>query len=79
MSDILDKRTLNKHTLEQDVLDDSKLKIAKLKANISTVLIGQDTVLEQVIIAFLAGGHVLLEGVPGLGKTLLIRALADSI
>jgi MoxR-like ATPase len=79
MSDTLDKRTLNKHTLEQDVLDDSKLKIAKLKANISTVLIGQDTVLEQVIIAFLAGGHVLLEGVPGLGKTLLIRALADSI
>lgn len=66
-------------TLDNDILQQSQQKIALLKQNVSQVLIGQDTVLEQVIIAFLAGGHVLIEGVPGLGKTLLIRALAQSI
>ncbi|MEO9947415.1 MAG: MoxR family ATPase [Paraglaciecola sp.] len=66
-------------TLDNDILQQSKQKIALLKQNVSQILIGQDAVLEQVIIAFLAGGHVLIEGVPGLGKTLLIRALAQSI
>jgi len=49
-----------------------------LKNEIGKVLIGQDAVIEQVLIALLAGGHVLIEGVPGLGKTLLIRALAKT-
>ncbi|MFT2089481.1 AAA family ATPase [Paraglaciecola sp. 2405UD69-4] len=66
-------------TLDNDILQQATQKIALLKQNVSQILIGQDTVLEQVIIAFLAGGHVLIEGVPGLGKTLLIRALAQSI
>src|SRR5437773_2429520 len=39
------------------------------------VIVGQDTVIAQVITALVAGGHVLLEGVPGLGKTLLVRTL----
>ena len=47
-----------------------------LLAEISKVLIGQDGVISQVLICLLAGGHVLIEGVPGLGKTLLVRALA---
>ena len=42
-------------------------------------LIGQSQVIEQVLIAMLAGGHVLIEGVPGLGKTLLVQALAAGI
>ncbi len=49
---------------------------ARMRAEISKALVGQDAVVEQVLAAFLAGGHVLLEGVPGLGKTLLVRALA---
>lgn len=51
--------------------------IQRLKAEISKRVLGQEEVLEQVLIAILAGGHALLEGVPGLGKTLLVKTLAD--
>ncbi|BDU73434.1 AAA family ATPase [Mesoterricola silvestris] len=47
-----------------------------LRGEIHRALVGQEAVVDQVLTAFLAGGHVLLEGVPGLGKTLLVRALA---
>ena len=50
-----------------------------LRAEISRVLIGQQAVVEQVLIALSAAGHVLIEGVPGLGKTLLARALAACV
>jgi len=49
-----------------------------LRKEIQKAFIGQDTVIDQVIIALIAAGHVLIEGVPGLGKTLLVRALAES-
>lgn len=45
---------------------------------VSETLIGQEHVVNQVVTTMLAGGHVLLEGVPGLGKTLLVRILADA-
>jgi len=45
---------------------------------IGKVLIGQDEVIRQVIVCLIAGGHVLIEGVPGLGKTLLVKALAKT-
>ncbi|MBA4503358.1 AAA family ATPase [Marinobacterium marinum] len=51
-------------------------KIDFLRSSIGSLLIGQDEVVDQVLIALLCRGHVLLEGVPGLGKTLLVRALA---
>ncbi len=57
---------------------DSQL-IQQLTAQINSVFIGQPKVVEQVIIALLAAGHILVEGVPGLGKTLLVRLLAKSI
>lgn len=50
--------------------------VQRLRQELQKAVIGQDVVIEQVVIALLAGGHVLLEGVPGLGKTLLVRALA---
>ncbi|MCW9012277.1 MAG: MoxR family ATPase [Gammaproteobacteria bacterium] len=53
--------------------------IQQLKAQINAVLIGQEKVVDEVLIALIAAGHVLIEGVPGLGKTLLVRALAKSI
>ncbi len=53
--------------------------ITDLKAHINKTLIGQSQVVDQVLIAMLAGGHVLIEGVPGLGKTLLVETLASGI
>jgi MoxR-like ATPase len=43
------------------------------------VIVGQDAVVENTLTALFSGGHVLLEGVPGLGKTLLVRTLADAL
>lgn len=51
-------------------------KLTQLRANINSILIGQSSVVEQVLVALLSSGHVLIEGVPGLGKTLLVSALA---
>ncbi len=48
----------------------------RLKEEIGRALIGQEAALQHALIALFAGGHVLIEGVPGLGKTLLFRALA---
>ena len=53
--------------------------VKQVKHNISRVLVGQDAIVEDVLTVLFAGGHVLLEGVPGLGKTLLVRALAKSL
>jgi MoxR-like ATPase len=48
----------------------------RLEAEVGKVIVGHDDVIRQVLIAFFAGGHVLLEGVPGLGKTLLVKSLS---
>lgn len=48
-----------------------------IKNEVKKVLIGQDDIIEQVLVALIGQGHVLLEGVPGLGKTLLVRSLAE--
>ena len=53
--------------------------INALRDHINSRLIGQSQVVDQVLIAMLAGGHVLIEGVPGLGKTLLVQTLAAGI
>lgn len=54
-------------------------KIAAMRTEISKSFVGQDRVINGIIIALLAGGHVLLEGVPGLGKTLLVKAMSKAI
>ena len=51
----------------------------KLFEEISKIIIGQKDVLEHLFIAILCQGHVLLEGVPGLAKTLLINTLSDAM
>jgi MoxR-like ATPase len=53
--------------------------LAKLRAQIARALVGQEEIVEQTIVALLVAGHVLIEGVPGLGKTLLVRALAQAL
>ncbi len=52
--------------------------VQRIRDEIGKAIIGQKSVIEEVLIALLAGGHVLIEGVPGLGKTLLVRALAKT-
>ena len=51
-------------------------KLATMRTQIGRAFIGHDEVVDQLLIAFLASGHVLLEGVPGLGKTLLVKAMS---
>ena len=53
-------------------------KTAALKASMGRVIIGQENVVELLITCLLAGGHALVEGVPGLGKTLLVKSLAQA-
>ena len=53
--------------------------IHDLLAEIRKRIVGQDTLVERVLVALLADGHVLLEGVPGLAKTLLVKTLAEAI
>lgn len=49
--------------------------IEKLRTNLHKVIVGQDDIIDQILVAFLADGHVLLEGVPGTAKTLLVKTL----
>ena len=53
--------------------------LAQLRAAIAKAVVGQDAVVEQLLTGLLAGGHCLLEGVPGLGKTLLVRSLGQAL
>ncbi|MCH7664088.1 MAG: MoxR family ATPase [Chloroflexi bacterium] len=51
----------------------------RLRAQIANAMVGQDLIVEQTLIALFANGHVLLEGVPGLGKTLLVKTLGSAL
>ena len=53
--------------------------VGGLRAAIGQAMVGQSAVIEQVLVALVASGHVLIEGMPGLGKTLLARALAQAL
>ncbi|QQP97265.1 AAA family ATPase [Lysobacter enzymogenes] len=54
-------------------------RLGELRGAIAQAIVGQDEVVEQLLIGLLAGGHCLLEGVPGLGKTLLVRSLGQAL
>ena len=53
--------------------------IATLRAEIAHVIVGQEQLVERLLVGLLANGHVLLEGVPGLAKTLSVRTLATAV
>jgi MoxR-like ATPase len=53
--------------------------LRRLREEIGTMIVGQDEIVEGVVMCLLGGGHALLEGVPGLGKTMLVRTLAETI
>lgn len=62
--------------LTAENLQNASQQAQALRVELRKAVIGQDAVIDDVLTALIAGGHVLLEGVPGLGKTLLVRALA---
>jgi MoxR-like ATPase len=53
--------------------------VATIRTEIAKAIVGQESAIEQIMVAVLANGHVLLEGVPGVAKTLLVRSLAKSL
>jgi MoxR-like ATPase len=63
----------------EDQIQQFRQAYAAVRAEIGKVIVGQDAVVEGTLIALFAGGHVLLEGVPGLGKTLLVRTLGEAL
>ncbi|GAA5505675.1 MoxR family ATPase [Novipirellula caenicola] len=68
----------NDEQLKQQ-FDDFRRDFQRLKSEIAKVIVGQQEILDDMLISLIAGGHVLLEGVPGLGKTLTVRTLADAL
>src|SRR5258705_8308331 len=67
---------LNSNDLSVQQFRDSA---ASIEAEVGKVIVGQAEVVRHVLICILAGGHALLEGVPGLGKTMLIKTLAEAL
>src|SRR5437773_5447347 len=65
--------------VEADTISQAAGLLGDLRAAIGHAMVGQSAVIEQVLVALVASGHVLIEGVPGLGKTLLVRALAQAL
>ena len=61
------------------LVDGFEGKVAALKKEVGKVIVGQDRVIDEILITLLAGGHCILEGVPGLAKTLLVHTLASSL
>lgn len=54
-------------------------KLTQVEDEVAKVIVGQKKVIQQLLVSILAGGHCLLEGVPGLAKTLMVNALAETL
>jgi MoxR-like ATPase len=65
--------------VDADAISEFVRRARAVEDELRKVIVGQREVVQQVLIALFAGGHVLLEGVPGLGKTLLVRALSQAL
>ncbi|MBL8062655.1 MAG: MoxR family ATPase [Anaerolineales bacterium] len=65
--------------MEQTSNRENKLPMERVLYEVKKIIVGQDHLLERLIVALLARGHILVEGVPGLAKTMAIKTLADSI
>lgn len=63
----------------QEIINDCVKKIDALKTEIARVVVGQDRMISRLLVGILSGGHILLEGAPGLAKTTAVKSLADSL
>jgi MoxR-like ATPase len=63
----------------EELVADFQKDVARLRAEVSKVIVGNEEIVESVLTCLLTGGHGLLEGVPGLGKTMLVRTLAECV
>ena len=73
-----ESKTLNIEVIQQKIQQESGF-VDRLLAEVGRVIVGQKTMVERLLIGLLADGHVLMEGVPGLAKTLTVRTFADAI
>jgi MoxR-like ATPase len=62
--------------MTSDIFENTSYKIAQAKEEISKVIVGQDGLIDKIFIALISGGHILIEGVPGLAKTKTVKTLA---
>src|SRR5919112_2084239 len=69
----MDVRVIN------DLVSQQSAFVERLTYEVGKVIVGQKTMVERILIGLLTGGHVLLEGVPGLAKTLTVKTLADTL
>ncbi|MFN8446318.1 MAG: MoxR family ATPase [Caldilineaceae bacterium] len=65
--------------MDQHTYADSSLPMERLLYEVKKIIVGQDHLLERLVVALLARGHILVEGVPGLAKTMAIKTLAEAI
>jgi len=73
------KNGVNNMSNEVKAIDDFVVKYNEFKNEIAKVIVGQDAVVQQVLISIFCNGHCLLVGVPGLAKTLLVQTISDSL
>lgn len=65
--------------ISQNKVETLVAKLSLLKKEIQKIIVGQDIVIEEMLIALMAGGHCLLEGVPGLAKTLMVKTMSQAL
>jgi MoxR-like ATPase len=63
----------------EKLIADFRVTFRSILEQVSRVIVGHEPILEQILVAFFAGGHVLIEGVPGTGKTLIVRSLGEAL
>ena len=69
--------SLEQYELEEKAVNQLRESREKIREQLSRVIVGQQDVVEQLLISLFAGGHCLITGAPGLAKTLLVQSIAD--
>jgi len=64
---------------DQEKIKEFQKQVEGIVNEVKRIIVGQENIIEEVLIATLSNGHVLLEGVPGLGKTLLVKSLSQAL